>query len=246
MKEYKQNYVAFLDIMGFKSLLSESSCDEVYSIFEILHKKSRTSLNFNFVQIKAYDHIYHTILSDSIVLYIESDIDDAFAALLDVCYRLQLSLANRDKPILLRGGISIGELFYENDIIYGEGLTKAYLLESNLAKYPRIIFSGDILKLGISNAKHMYRFLKCVIPIYKLDDDSFYILDYLLADYLNTNDKIKYFDRLQETCDYYLNKEINYSLREKYIWLQKNIKRAIKICSNVDDYYKKLEKEQVE
>ena len=106
LKEYHEYFVAFLDILGFKSLLNNTKCDDIYSIFEVLHKKTNSRRNQNGVEIKAYHHIKHTILSDSVIVYIRSDIDDAFAALIDICNQLQSSLANREKPILLRGGIN--------------------------------------------------------------------------------------------------------------------------------------------
>lgn len=246
MKKYKEHFVAFLDIMGFKSLLLHSSCDDIYPIFDVLHTKSQAKLNLNGVQIKAYDHIYHTILSDSIIVYIEADIEDAFAALIDVCGRLQNSLANRDEPILLRGGISKGDLFYENDIIYGKGLTDAYLLESKLAKYPRIIFSGDTLALGISNAKYMFTELEGITKSYSQDDDYLYFINYLETRQMKPNDIIPYYDRLKGVCKKYLYQEIDHSLREKYIWVQKEIEKSIERNLNVKEHYKKLKEEENE
>lgn len=243
-REYKDHYVAFLDILGFKSYLARSSCSEIHAIFDILRKKTNRELNLNGVQIEAFKHIRYTILSDSIIVYIDSSIDDAFAALLDVCGGLQLSLANREEPILLRGGIAKGGLFVENDIIYGEGLVRAYLLESNLSKYPRIIFSGETLAAGEKNTKYMFTQLDGIISCHSLDEDHFYYVEYLISCSMRTPEAIKYYDRLLALCKSFLDQANDHSLREKYLWLKKKVDYAIKIRVDVGSYYKKQQEEE--
>ncbi len=244
MHEYKEHYVAFLDILGFKEHLKKNSCEVMYSIFEVLRKKTHKQLNLNGVQIEAYEHIKYTILSDSIIVYIDAGIDDAFTTLLDVCSNLQRALANRDEPILMRGGIAKGDLFYENDIIYGEGLVKAYLMESNLAKYPRIIFSGDTLSAGKENAKYTFTEFGGLLTNYRKDDDYLYYVEYLSSFFDSVEDCVQYYDRLIALCKTYLNKEIDHPLREKYLWLQHKINAAIKIHTDVRDYYEKRQEEE--
>ncbi len=247
MKEYKSHFVAFLDILGFKELITKRKCDEIYPIFGKLHEKAKSQLNYNGVQIKAFDHIRHMILSDSIILFIDSTIDDAFAALIDTCRRLQYSLADRDEPILMRGGIAKGDLFYENDIIYGDGLTKAYLLESNLAKYPRIVFSGETLNEGFENTKFMFPDMEFYKFSYSKDDDYMYFVNYLPSLLGKTIDEVvEYSDRLKELCNCWLNKEIPFSLREKYVWLQNKVEKTIECMPNVREVYEKRQFEKFE
>ena len=244
MYEYREHYVAFLDILGFKEHLKKNSCETMYSIFDVLRNKTRKQLNLNGVQIEAYEHIKYTILSDSIIVYIDASIDDAFATLVDVCASLQKALANREEPILMRGGIAKGNLFYENDIIYGEGLVKAYLLESNLAKYPRIIFSGETLAAGRKNTIYTFTELDGLSRIYKTDDDYLHYVAYLDVCFSDTNDSVQYYDRLLNLCKSYLNKEIDHPLREKYLWLQRKIEAHIKVYSNVRERFNKREEEE--
>lgn len=246
MPKYQEHFVAFLDILGFKSLLKDRTCEEIYSIFEVLHKKTQGRHNLNGVEIKAYKYIRHTILSDSVIVYIKSNIDDAFVALIDICNKLQYSLANRDKPILLRGAIVIGDLYHKKDIIYENGLSSAYLLESNLAKYPRIIFTGDTLEKGLKNTKYMFLDMEGIIRPYQEDDDSLYFTDYLSPDFFNADSLIKYYDRLIALCNKELNQATEERLRNKYIWLKKNVDKAIKVHVDVAEHYKKIEEEKQE
>ena len=241
MPKYQEHFVAFLDILGFKSLLKDRTCEEIYSIFEVLHKKTQGRRNLNGVEIEAYNYIRHTILSDSVIVYIKSNIDDAFAALIDICNKLQYSLANRDKPILLRGAIAIGDLYHKNDIIYGNGLSSAYLLESNLAKYPRIIFTGDTLERGLKNTKYMFPDMEGLMRPYQEDDDALYFTDYLSPDFWNTDTLVKYYDRLMRICNEQLNQATDEGLRNKYIWLKKKVEKAIKVHTDVAKYYREIE-----
>ena len=47
--------------------------------------------------------------------------------------------------ILTRGGISKGNLVHKDDMLYGEGMIKAYKLESKAAIYPRILVDSEII-----------------------------------------------------------------------------------------------------
>ena len=240
MPEYKEHYVAFLDILGFKALLKNTPCDEIYSIFDIINNKSHGKREENGVLIEALDHVKHMILSDSIILYIEVSIEDAFAALMYICNQLQVSLANREQPILVRGGIAMGNLFCMDDIIYGEGLSAAYLLESNLAQYPRVIFTGNTLSKGLANTKYMHASMESLNPPYQSDNDELYYVNYLCPPW-NNDELIQYFDRLLNVCTKYLDMNIDSNLRNKYLWLKEKTNDAKSHYPQIVEYYKKRE-----
>ena len=48
--------------------------------------------------------------------------------------------------ILLRGGIDIGLVYHDDSFIFGSGMISAYLLESEVSKYPRIIISKNAIE----------------------------------------------------------------------------------------------------
>lgn len=246
-KQYKEHFIAFLDILGFKELITREGCDMIYKIFDEIHSRSIGRMNYNGVQIEAYNNIYHKILSDSVIVFIDAEIDDAFAALLDICSRLQVSLANRDNPILLRGGIAKGPLYYEDDIIYGQGLTDAYLLESKLAKYPRIIFTGDTFDLGKHNAKYMFPDLEDIMFRYRIDDDGLFFVNYMPdGSNLKYEDTKTYCDRLISICKTMLNKAIDNDLRDKYLWLKRTIEKSLDHFGQLKEIYAKEEQERRE
>ena len=244
MRGYREHFVAFMDILGFKELITHETCEAILQVFHEIHSRSHANLNFNGVQIKAYDEIHHRILSDSVIVFVASDVEDSFAALLDVCTKLQVSLIKRDNPILLRGGIAIGSLYYENDIIFGQGLTEAYLLESKLARYPRVIFTGNTLEKGRQNAKYMFPYLDAPFFEFSIDDDDLFYVEYLSEIQGETLEKTKeYFDRIFDLCKKMLNSTIDSNLRDKYLWLKKKTEKAVEYLQQVKELYDKEKKE---
>lgn len=245
MRTYKEHFVAFLDILGFKAMINGVGCEDIYQIFTEIHSKSRASMNYNGFDIHAYEHLHHKILSDSVIVFIDAEVEDSFPALIDVCGRLQRSLAGRENPILLRGGISKGSLYYEDDIIYGEGLTEAYLLESNLAKYPRIVFTGDTLEAGKQTAKYMFPDLEGLANAFIKDMDALYFLSYTpVTTGWDAGEWKAYFDRLIIMYNNMLNKTTDASLREKYLWLRGHIDYLIDHLSQVKELYRKEDAER--
>ena len=111
--KYQDCYVAFLDILGFKELLKKDDFDEIYNIFkEIKGFKPRPVF-----ELPVYSEIKFHIMSDSIIVYVDATKTDSFISLTDVCFQIQLYLLRREKPILVRGGISRGSLFCDDDVI---------------------------------------------------------------------------------------------------------------------------------
>lgn len=49
--------------------------------------------------------------------------------------------------ILTRGGISKGKLVHKDDLLYGDGMIKAYKLESKAAVYPRILVGQELIEV---------------------------------------------------------------------------------------------------
>jgi hypothetical protein len=104
-----------------------------------------------------------SVFSDSIA--ISSEPFDAFGVIW-ACGWLHAQLLY--SGILTRGGISIGETIHQDDVLYGEGMLKAYHLESNAAVYPRIVVDPALLprlSIGMKN------------KLLELDSDGLWFVD---------------------------------------------------------------------
>lgn len=253
MEEYRDFFVAYIDIMGFKGMIDKMNCQSIREIFEVLQSFKPHPLSKN---TDVYNHIKMYIMSDSIVVYIESDYKDSFIALTDVCAQIQIKLSCLNPPILTRGGIAKGELYHEKNVLFGKGLTSAYLLESKLAKYPRIIFTEETRQSALKNMGKMFIFDYNKM-YYKYDEDMLYYIDYLntfcympslgaLSRQIITSFDNDYFEGLHTYLSEQLAVLTDSSIRDKYIWLMKKINQAIERKPEVKKWFDDKENKEKE
>jgi len=134
--EYQNRLVAFIDVLGFKNLVGANTSKSIDAYYSFLLSNFKTAVakhKFDFL-----------LISDSIVIYCNDDIESLYA-LIKMTNHLQAGLLG--KGILIRGAISHGALFVDkpNNIIVGNGLINAYHLESQ-ARFPRIILDRSLIK----------------------------------------------------------------------------------------------------
>jgi hypothetical protein len=132
---YEDRVVAFVDILGFRSLVSKLPGDSK------LHRQLHAALgaikstgSFAGDSSTAQKELEASVFSDSIVI---SGAPNQVFTVIWTCVGLQARLLALG--VLTRGGISLGPTFHKEDILYGDGMIKAYDLESKAAIYPRVI-----------------------------------------------------------------------------------------------------------
>ena len=245
MREYKDHYVAFLDILGFKNIIENYNYSEVRAIFDKLLDFTPKSDLY-----EVYGYIHKKIMSDSIILFIDSSIKDSFQALIDFCGYIQMCMLSRENPVLLRGGVAKGDLYYDDkeEIIFGKGLTDAYNLESKSAIYPRIVFNGETLRSGKNNIEKMV-VQDAIGMCYLKDSDCYYYVDFLQFPHTEEgkndtsefeellDDWLKYIYHLKRVCDDVLDSETDNSIRTKYLWLNKKIENQISNSPYLKNHY---------
>lgn len=77
-----------------------------------------------------------------------------------------------DYGFLMRGGITIGSLTHQGNIIIGKALNKAVVLEENVAIYPRVIIEKEIADFLMQDEK--------TALFVDMDQDGLYFINYLL------------------------------------------------------------------
>lgn len=145
--EYAIALVSYFDILGFKAIVQDktSSAGEIRDILELLRKESHPDpegFGSSETSIIAFsDTIVRTthILSKKNTEYPTGML---FSELSDIAYaQIQMVFKN----VIVRGVVTGGKIYHNDDIIFGEGLIKAYEMERDIAKYPRIIVDPEIL-----------------------------------------------------------------------------------------------------
>lgn len=159
---YKESYVAFLDVLGFKDMVMKQNDNKLVTYFN--------EVNNVIDELKRIDRkkdIGYIVISDSIILTVEKVLDPEknIKILRQICIavsKIQKRLALND--IWIRGAISSGKTYLDqnNNQIVGPAYIDSYLLENELAIYPRVILDNRIFHdLAFDNSddfiKHINR-----------------------------------------------------------------------------------------
>ena len=215
---YQDRYCAFIDFLGFANAVNngEWTPDQVISAMQKARKVSGGD----------EDLIQVTQFSDSIVLSAEASNDWAFLTILSTSMFLIMELAAHG--ILLRGGITRGDLFHEENFAFGPAFIRAYRLEQ-AAGTPRIIIDTKIEEKAIwpdsMNKKEIRGFLENSIP---KDFDGWRFVDYfsesLTTDFDEGPEGLKsHHERLRKLVTKHKN-STEPSLVSKYGWLDAKLK----------------------
>jgi len=155
MKPYEDKFVIFADILGWRELVKQSEEDE--SILKQLQRVTKLLTEIDRFTPDAVDAI-NTVssqksnaaielgkadvgtiqFSDSLV-FVFSHSMVSFIYAYAVLSAITSILAN--VGFFIRGGIDYGSIHYEDRAIFGPALNRAYYIESECAKVPRILFS---------------------------------------------------------------------------------------------------------
>lgn len=224
-REYTECYIAFLDLLGFKALIEdkETTCDDIAKVFDEIDKECPVYINEEDRPLMDFSLLKKKIMSDTICLYIDSSVTNSLAGLIATCDYLQVRLSRFETPILLRGAIIKGKIYAEKDTTFGPGVSKAYLLEEKTAKYPRIVLTKNLIDEWETHDFYG----KDYVDTYTFRDfDAFYTVDYLYLFYGLDHSKKTWKNFARYVYDK-LDKETNFSIREKYLYIEQNIPRAI-------------------
>ena len=220
MESYTHCYFAFLDILGFKSIVEKKSCSEIVKVFDELKTKIVVSRVINEelrIPVIAPENIHYYIMSDSICIYIDDSINEALPILTFLCMNLQVRLLCLDTPIFVRGSISRGEIYAKDGILFGPALVDAYQRSENLAHVPRIIIPANLIE-EITD-RHESAMLK---GFTYMDYDGFYV-NYYIDYFFSMDAMLPYRERVYDHIDKMMNTAITQSIRDKYLYIKSRI-----------------------
>ncbi len=140
--ELKQGFCAFLDILGFTQYIKKNKGNtEAFKAALTALKAARSTLGapeaLNLIKVKTF--------SDNVFIHLNYRKDlFLLTSLFEFICRYQNELVWHGH--LVRGGVALGEIHVDNDTIYGMALIDAYEMESNLAVYPAVMVSKEIVE----------------------------------------------------------------------------------------------------
>lgn len=244
--EYRDCYVAFLDILGFKELIKTSECSDIYDLmnecmnnrdFRIDDVADTSEITTDYLN-SVFGEITLNLISDSVVISVPSDKKCSLDVLLFVICSLVIGCF-RKYGVLFRGGISKGAFFASKNKVFGPALNDAYLLESQNAKFPRIIFTAELLNDYLqSNYSKGFNVLSTAVALDQTD--YFQYVDFLFFLIWQGKSNTKTKEQQNELKKIILNfdkkisdelmSEKNSGIREKYVWLkeyQEKVKQRV-------------------
>ncbi|ERX87785.1 hypothetical protein Q083_03508 [Pseudomonas aeruginosa M8A.4] len=223
---YERRLTLFVDFLGFKDLVEKSVGDN--KILNGLVRAIADATETANIGNKADFHA--TQFSDCLVLSYRLKTADA---LFEMVNKLSLILVRiTARGYLIRGGLTYGDLVHTDKELIGPAMIRAYQLESQVAKWPRVILDPEVFddlmnKPSASVMKTVKKYLK------RDKEDDFWYFDYISSEAVVNTISGEY-----EIYPEYLGtiaglvedglKSKNPGVLEKYIWLHKRYKSARK------------------
>jgi len=137
---YEQRYVAFVDILGFASIVEKSEIDGtlVRKLNEALGGINRRAASARSEELR----LEATTFSDTVVLSVPVT-PDGLLHMFQTIDDLSMDLLGMN--MLFRGAVVRGKLWHTTEAIFGPALVGAYYLEAKVSFHPRIMVSKEVL-----------------------------------------------------------------------------------------------------
>ena len=214
----ESHYICYFDILGYREYMEENPTKHKTFLvnLEAVISKVESLIRYNN---NGFDIKYRTY-SDNFLIFakrISPSSDSEMLKTFSILMRkIQIVLLG-EFELLIRGGITIGEFFSNEQIVFGSALVRAYELESTIAKNPRIVIDIDKFELDI-NALLGKRLIS-------LDFDNCFYVNYIdsYESIMFTRGKI--ISLVNTKCKYPYNVAdgnkilLREKIIEKYIWL---------------------------
>lgn len=208
-REIDEYIVAYIDLLGvtnrIKSMDNQLEMNKLHNLYTFSTNLTRE------IQIEENKEIQFKIFSDNIIIAkklssnaIQRNRD--IHSLLSCAGHFQELSASDSVGWLLRGGISIGQLFIDDVMVWGDALLKSYYLEDKAAIYPRIVIDKSVLN-EISQNKLLCEYLR-------KDFDSLHFLNFLNDCHFCSEMLMKGFQIMQEEAG----KNIDEKMYQKFCW----------------------------
>jgi hypothetical protein len=146
---YDRCIVAFYDVLGWRNKI-DAAGDSVVAITDLKNIVRLFNATHDAYRSKNPFSVRQTTFSDNVVVSTEASRDSIFTLILRLGMT-QLVVAQTGH--FIRGGVTLGNLAHDDYVVFGPALNRAYDLERNIAKYPRIIVDAECSELfdGLEN-----------------------------------------------------------------------------------------------
>lgn len=213
--QQSKHIIAYLDFLGAKKRICGGDTEFIKQLSFVYQRAEQNSQKVNdCADNEKLPPIKQQIFSDNIVfaqeINTENIVYQVFNFILFVsAYLHQALLAG----FLVRGGVTIGDMYIDNTFVSGKALIKAYELESRIAIYPRVVIDFDVFGiLSLLDEEIMQKFS---LPI---GDDLLFCIDAFRVIYKPKGYNIA-FKTIQEAILKICKFEKDFKIMQKHLWI---------------------------
>jgi len=183
--KFEECFVVFLDILGVKNSVKNrnQNGDLINELIDVLKINSKFEPNIKNTSSGKLE-IRSWYCSDSFVFLMKKKGNEKNLSQLFLIIRY-LQDKSWENGFCLRGAVTLGDMYYPDkneNVLLGEGIMRAYELESKVAIYPRIVVDEEVYNFIKSNELRGYPFGEDgtkLIDLIKKDKVGVYYLDLL-------------------------------------------------------------------
>jgi hypothetical protein len=135
---YQRRVVVFYDFLGWRNHIMDAGIApaNLKELRQIILRHTRM------LPVKTDLAVRASSFSDNMVV---TQVPDDRTKML-VQHLANTQLGSALMGFLVRGGITVGNVVHDDEVVFGPGLNRAYELESTIAKFPRIVLDPNVKK----------------------------------------------------------------------------------------------------
>lgn len=141
--KYRDSLVSYFDILGFRNAVDASPSQEIESLLLRMASLSSHDTRLRLITRRGLstfsDHVVRTVRLEGLS---EAEKSEAVEVELLEVRSVQANLAGLGR--FLRGGITRGPVYIDDEFVFGPALVEAYDLEHDVAKWPRIVLHEKV------------------------------------------------------------------------------------------------------
>ncbi len=141
---YEERYCAYVDILGFTQLIADLSKDpskfiDIQQVLQKVHQPERVELS---PPSRDRADFQAQSISDAVAISAHCNAIGILSLIVAV---QQLVRSLLREGYFTRGAICRGKLYHDDKMVFGEALIKAHQLESEVARYPRVMLTKAVV-----------------------------------------------------------------------------------------------------
>lgn len=222
--KYEKRLTLFIDFLGFKDIVEEAAADNemLDKLVGALEDAASTAKigNKSDFQVSQF--------SDCLVISYKVKSADALFEIVNKLSLIVVRIIGRG--YLLRGGLTYGELHHSDTAVLGPAMNRAYYLESEVAKNPRVILDPEVFnELLERSSEEVVETIKQVLV--QDESDGIWYFDYISSESVaeKVAGEFDFYPKYLATIADLIKRGLKHQspgVLSKYIWLHERYRLA--------------------